>query len=370
MKYKVLFLSPHFTMGGVQQATINLINVLDKSMFDVFLVYGEEGELFHKLNTENITIRKMKFPKEYKRVLSTILFSLEIAKYVKNNNIRLIFTMSVNAYQAGAIASFLSKTKHIRVQPNFILQTEKVNVKLMKYAPFERWTDLFITFGSGQKDELIQAGVSPNKIKIQYPGPNRYDYKKAGTNIRKELSIPDDFKIVITAHRLTKGKGLDIFVDMIPHILKEYPKVIFLIMGIGPMKEDLEKQALRLEITNNLIFTGFRNDVKEIAYQSTFGVYPDAPSAGMHWVIEAGIPLVTQKNSSMDQYLIDGKTGILVEECSPKAYADACLSLLRDDDKLREMREFIKENPLHKVVGWDESMDINNIFLSVLNQGK
>ena len=146
--------------------------------------------------------------------------------------------------------------------------------------------------------------------------------------------------------------------------------MVFLIIGTGELKEELEQQAISLGITNNLIFTGFRDDVEEIAYQSTFGVYPDAPSVGMTRVIEAGIPLVTQKNSSMDQYLIDGKTGFLVEDCSPKAYADACLSLLRDDDKLREMREFIKENPLHKVVGWDESMDINNIFLSVLNQGK
>ncbi|MCK9471962.1 MAG: glycosyltransferase family 4 protein [Bacilli bacterium] len=370
MKFGVLFLAHSFTMGGIQTATINLINSLNKNKFNVFVIYGKDGDLLKKLNKDNIFIKKDKIPKYNRRILPKIIYSFKISNFIKKNNIQLVFTMAVSVYPIGAIASFLSKTKHIRVQPNFILQTEPTNVALMRYTPFVKWTDLFITFGQKQKVELEQAGVNHQKIKVFFSGPDTYDYTKAGTNIREELSIPDDFKIVITAHRLTKGKGLDIFVDMIPYILEVYPKVIFLIMGIGELREELEQKALNHGITGNLIFTGFRDDVKEIAYQSTFGVYPDASSAGMSWVIEAGIPLITQKNSSMDQYLIDGKTGILVEECSPKAYADACLSLLRDEEKLKEMYEFIKENPLHKVLGWDESMDINNIFLSVLNQGK
>ena len=84
--------------------------------------------------------------------------------------------------------------------------------------------------------------------------------------IRKKISlgIPPDAFVVGTIGRLAKQKGYRFLIDAAALILKEYPNIYFLIVGDGPLAEELREQANSLGIGENIIFTGGRTDIEEI----------------------------------------------------------------------------------------------------------
>jgi len=81
---------------------------------------------------------------------------------------------------------------------------------------------------------------------------------------RISLGIPPEAYVVGTVGRLAKQKGYKFLIDAAALILKEYPNVYFLIVGDGPLAEELNQQALSLGIADNIVFTGGRPDVEEI----------------------------------------------------------------------------------------------------------
>jgi glycosyltransferase involved in cell wall biosynthesis len=130
---------------------------------------------------------------------------------------------------------------------------------------------------------------------------------------------------------------------MIPYVVAEYPNVVFLVVGDGPLRGELEDMTRALKVEQNVIFTGFRTDVEDIVKQVTFGVYPVALSAGMVSVITSGKVLISRKGSAMDEYIEHNHTGILVDSDDPRDYAHATVQLLRNGFLLESMESNVRE---------------------------
>lgn len=344
-KIKILFLVHSFSIGGVQKVNVSMINGIDKNEFAAHVLYVQDGPLRAELDEDFIQICKIG---EHLRLksLSNICYIRKICRYVKENQIDVIHSMDPVFYIIGSTASRLCNIVHIRTQPNLIRTFEKLNAKTFQYTPFARWTDAFITLNNVTREDLIAVGVSPEKVTRIYTYRNldRLDSgSKAEQNIREEFGVLETNKIVLTVHRLVENKGLETFIAMIPYVVSEYPNVVFLVVGDGPLRKELEDMTKALEVEQNVIFTGFRTDVEDIIKQVTFGVYPLALSAGMGSVITSGKVLISRKGSAMDEYIEDEHTGILVDSDDPRDYAHATVKLLKNNLLLESMESNIRE---------------------------
>lgn len=86
--------------------------------------------------------------------------------------------------------------------------------------------------------------------------------KNGTSNIREELKIEKNKKIVVTTARITKEKGF----DTLAKVIKKYNnnKVCFLIVGDGDYLKEL-KNNLKQEIINKKVyFLGYRTDIINI----------------------------------------------------------------------------------------------------------
>ena len=348
-KINILFLVHGFDIGGVEKCNVEMINVIDKKKFNVHVFFINEGILMDDLDINSIQIQKL--GDEFKLTsLHNIKYVMRIIKYNKKNNIEIIHTIDPILYMVGSVAAHLSKIKHIRTQPNFIRRHEKLNTKTLRLLPFERWTNKYITYNLASKKDLQLAGVESNKIETIYNinKPKNYENFNDFKDIKEEFKIPKNYKIILAMHRMVEQKGYETFIEMIPLILKEYSEVCFLLVGDGPLKKELEYKVKKLNIENNVIFTGFRTDIYNIINQIDFGVYPLADTAAMVDVILGNKVLITRKNSSMDEYVLDGITGYLTPDDNPETYAKYSLKLLKDQRLLESMeenqREFTLEN--------------------------
>ncbi len=361
-KINILFLVEGFGMGGIAKANISMINGIDKNKFNVHVLHSKEGILKDNL-TNDIVISKLGHNGKVVS-LSTLFCINKLINYIKKHDIDVIHSMAVTTYVIGATASYFTNTKHVRTQPNFIRRHEKLNTKTLKILPFERWTNKFITYQYGSAKDLNLAGVSMDKIETIRGFSKHEDllYFEKTKDIKAELGIPPNNKIILALHRMVQKKGYETFIDMVPLITKHYKNVTFLLVGDGPLREQLERQVKNLGVQDYVIFTGFRKDLANIVKQIDFGVYPLADTAAMGSVIRAGKILITKRNSSMDEYIIDGVTGYLVPDDKPETYARYSLKLLKDGDLLKELERNQKEYVLKNFNGKKNIEKLENIF--------
>ncbi len=76
-------------------------------------------------------------------------------------------------------------------------------------------------------------------------------------NLQKKLGIAKKDRVIMYLGSIESFSGLEVLIDNIPAILKEIPTLKLLIVGGGSFLEPLKKQASKLGIDSNIIFTGF-----------------------------------------------------------------------------------------------------------------
>lgn len=164
-----------------------------------------------------------------------------------------------------------------------------------------------------------------------------------------------DDQIVLGTVKVLKSKyGIDTLIDsfaiLVTNLRQTSPAIAerlrFRIVGDGPDRAELEKQASRLGLDSILTFTGrvSHNQVpEELRKLDVFAALSrlDSESFGVA-VIEAGacgLPVVVSNVGGLPEVVVDGKTGIVVPKEDPHAAAAALRTLVLDADLRRKMGE-------------------------------
>ncbi|MGQ9565566.1 MAG: glycosyltransferase family 4 protein [Candidatus Bathyarchaeales archaeon] len=120
--------------------------------------------------------------------------------------------------------------------------------------------DMIITVSNAMKDELISLGFPKEKIQVSYNGvdPQKYDLSKVKPETIKKVrdlySVKDDELMILFIGRLVWIKGADKLVLAMPQILKEIPNAKLVIVGLGEMREHIEKAVQSLKLQDRVKF--------------------------------------------------------------------------------------------------------------------
>jgi glycosyltransferase involved in cell wall biosynthesis len=135
--------------------------------------------------------------------------------------------------------------------------------------------------------------------------------------------------------RLVRAKGVQYTLRAAPEILREFPKVQFLIAGEGRYRRQLERLVRELNLESSVRFLGFVKDAWQIYSQidllvhATFDQGDSMPIAILEAAV-AGVPAVTTRVGGIPEIVQHERTGILVPPRDSGEIASAVLRLLRD----------------------------------------
>ncbi len=104
-----------------------------------------------------------------------------------------------------------------------------------------------------------------------------------------------------------------------------------LVVGDGPDREALEALAAELDLTDEIVFTGFQRDVSKLMCFMDIVAVPSHTEASSRVVLEAGalkVPVVGTRVGGIPEMVRDGETGILVELGDIPALARALEELM------------------------------------------
>jgi GalNAc-alpha-(1->4)-GalNAc-alpha-(1->3)-diNAcBac-PP-undecaprenol alpha-1,4-N-acetyl-D-galactosaminyltransferase len=154
-------------------------------------------------------------------------------------------------------------------------------------------------------------------------------------------SFADDYgrKRIVGVGRCDPQKGFDRLIDAFALIADDYPDWDVVIIGDGPERLRLESRVRRLALEERISIIGFVSDVQRelsasqlIAFPSRIEGFPNALAEAL----AAGLPAVGYKGvSGVEDLIIDGTTGLLVNQDDAIAGLARALSILMADAELR-----------------------------------
>jgi 1,2-diacylglycerol 3-alpha-glucosyltransferase len=202
--------------------------------------------------------------------------------------------------------------------------------------------DLIISPSKSLRDELLESNIKkpvkvlPNSINLE-----KFKINATKEDLKKKMGLKDK-KVIVYFGRVSKEKSIDILLDAFQLILKKIDDTRLLIVGDGPTLNDLKKQARKLKIDSNIIFTGILKDKKLFETVATGDIFASASTSENQPMtfLEAmalGLPMVCADAKGAPELCHDGKNGLLFKPDDRRDMADCLIKILGDPKMIEKM---------------------------------
>jgi glycosyltransferase involved in cell wall biosynthesis len=333
---KVLFvLRP--TMGGIRKQVMGLLQNIRRDLVQPIIVCpaGEAG--VSPTEVEGVRVIPMDIRGDL-NLVSDYRVSRIIAQIVKTEGVAIIHA---HGFKAGLLCLWagLSRSRtytiictfhnQVRRSPNIV----KDWLNRFLISTVGRRVDQVAVVSMGIRMEAVELlGLPPDKVTCIYNGVDFTVYqniKKTGA-FRRELGIGENTLLVGTLVRLIPQKGIQILIQAVSMLKKDFPDARFAVVGDGPFRSQLEAEAKAAGVSNYLLFMGFRKDIPGILSELDIFVLPtleEAFSVALMEAMASGKPVVASEVGGLPE-LITTETGILVPPGKPDELKNAMYDLM------------------------------------------
>ncbi len=197
-----------------------------------------------------------------------------------------------------------------------------------------RWCDAVVCNSHAAADRLMAAGLSPKKIAIIGNALPAEAFADAPAALPKRPGIVRVGMVARMNHRYKNHSG---FLRIAAQIQQRMPNTEFVLVGDGPLRPELEREASSLGLGTSAIFMGDRQDMRAILASIDVAVNTSDSESLSNVILEAmaaGLPGVAY-NVGGNSELLDEERGALIPSGDETRFADAVAKLLADSG-LRE----------------------------------
>ncbi|MBB1552724.1 MAG: glycosyltransferase family 1 protein [Clostridiales bacterium] len=260
---RILHIVQRMEAGGTQSFLMNLYRNIDRSkvQFD-FLVEYEEKEFY---DDEIISLGGKIYYTNFRKTLNLIKFRRTMSDILKEHPEYKI--VHIHATAIGKICTDVARKCGVKT---IIAHTHNNSaVKDWKYYPKILLRKLYTngpTDFFACSEDAGRYTFKNKKFTVIY---NAIDIDKflfnqeVRENFRKELNIEDKF-VIGNIGRLHEQKNQSFLIDIFYEIQKNKDNAILLIIGKGPLENELKEKVSNLGINNKVYFLGNRKDVERI----------------------------------------------------------------------------------------------------------
>ncbi len=214
--------------------------------------------------------------------------------------------------------------------------------------------DLIVTMGRQAKDFFERRGVESRIAVISGAlDVERYhpvDGSKAAD--------------IVFVGRLVPIKRIDLLLGALQVLAARLPACNAVIVGDGPLRQDLEALAVKWGVAERVRFVGLQADVVTwLQSARVFVLCSDSEglSLALAEAMLCGLPAVVSNVGDLGELVETGRNGILVDGRTPEDFARALLDVLGDPDEYRAMSERARASALRFELGavarqWDDAL--------------
>jgi phosphatidylinositol alpha-1,6-mannosyltransferase len=185
-------------------------------------------------------------------------------------------------------------------------------------------------------------------LRVLHPGVDTVQFTPADRNtvLRQKLGWGER-PVVLTVGRLQKRKGHDVLLQALPEIIRQVPDVLYVIVGEGEERPQLEHKIAELQLESHVQMVGELQDQPLIeAYQQcdlfvlpNRDVNGDIEGFGMV-LLEAqacGRPVIAGDSGGTAETMQVGTSGLLLDCTAPAELERVIPELLLDPQRMAAM---------------------------------
>jgi len=270
----------------------------------------------------------------------------ELKKYIIDQGFDLVHTHGVRANFVGRLAARNINIPVVTTVHSSIYHDYSHPLKKLFYHRIEKmtrpFTDHFIAVAGSLKKELVQDGIPPERVDVVYNGlAPSFSFEGTKTSLRKELGIPEDLPILMTIGRLEAVKNQALLLNIWATLSKQ-EEFCGVIVGDGPLRQELENQAKALGIEDRVYFLGFRKDIFSLISQADVFILTSHMEGLPITMLEAmagRTPVVVSKVGGMPEVVELAKNGYTVPPGDVEQFAARIEEMIRQP----ELRERLAE---------------------------
>ena len=174
-------------------------------------------------------------------------------------------------------------------------------------APTRKVENTLLGYGLGTDISVVPTGINLDQHQQRLTPEQRSEK-------RKKLGIEEHHSVLINLGRLGTEKNVDELLRYFAKATIENEDLRFLIVGDGPAKEELEKQAMELNVSDKVIFTGMVEPDEVQDYYQLGDVFVSASTSetqGLTYIEAAanGLPLLCRQDKCLDDVIQSGENG-------------------------------------------------------------
>lgn len=178
-----------------------------------------------------------------------------------------------------------------------------------------------------EKCITVHSGVDINKFKV----------KSVANLLREEFKIEKGKILIGNTSALAGHKDYFTFIDTIEILVKKSLPVVAFIIGKGPLERELKNYVAQKGLKENIIFTGFRNNITEILPCLDIFLITSTEEGLGTSVLDAfasRVPVVATYAGGIPEMVKHGQTGLIVKPKDAAGLA-SCIEQLMNSPELR-----------------------------------
>lgn len=352
---RVLHISSEETWRGGEQQMAYLIDELQKTGVEQFVV-AKKKSAFEKYCINN-NIEHITFNFSGNLNLQPPIW---VKKFCKEKNIQLIHAHSAGGHAVAVIAGLIGNKLPIVLSRRVDFAPNKNPLSQFKYN--YKKIGKIICVSDAVKQILLPSLKHPEKCVIIHDGVDleRFSNVTKSNTLHHEFNLKDDTTVIANVAALAPHKDYFTFLNAAKKLQGKL-NAKFFIIGDGDLRKEIEQRIEALELKNEVIMTGFRNDLKDIFPEIDVLLFTSETEGFGSTILDAfacNVPVVATAAGGIPEIVKDNINGLLAPVKDADKLAENVLRLVEDKDlKLgltmqakEDVKKFSKENMAAKTL--------------------
>jgi L-malate glycosyltransferase len=322
--------------GGTENQLIEIIRRLHRGRFEVFAACLEDGEPLRELDA---TIHIFPIGGVFSfRALGQLWL---IRRMIKRNRIDVVHTLMFKSTLLGVLGARWAGCKSI--------VTSRRNLGDW-YTPFylrvvrllnRQTTRVLANSEAAKRSAIALEEISAARVDVLYNGVDVFRFEGPGDPALLDmLGIPRDARIVGIVANYRPAKDLPLFLRAARLIAARHPSAVFLLVGRGPLREELGRVAREEGIGEKIFFSDGKGDVSDYLPLMQVACLSSATESFSNAILEymaAGLPTVATDVGGNAEAIEHEVTGYLVPAGNAELMASSVLELLENHELRKAM---------------------------------
>lgn len=362
---KVVNICSDTNIGGAGRCILTFLKHYDRSKFDVSVILPPESKLSDAVRALDTQVIEGHGLQDKSMSLPAVRSLRGILKEIKPDIVHTHGAMS------GRIAAKICRCGIVYTRHSVFPVSGRLSKNPGKWINGhvnEFFADAIIAVAEAAKENLVDSGVSPEKIAVilngveQQPRITQARYNE----LRGSYGIDDGCFTAGIIARLEDIKGHRFLIEAVQELRSEGRNIKVLIAGVGGNAEALKHLTVDMGLGDSVVFTGFLDKVYEVLgildvqINASYGT--EATSLALLEGMSMGLPAIVSDYGGNPGVITHGKNGLIFPSEDSGALADCMREVMDDNALLKRLSGGAKEVYEKKFTAVRYTRDIEDLY--------